>query len=607
MPEATNQFDNATGLTLEQSEVAAGVLRNAEIVAGQFQAIGRTTSGDVLSGLDVESVSSLDGVIASKPAGSTIRIQVSSDGVTFTNAFGEDCTNTGAFTLDGVNDYLGIDAPFRTADQSGAVSMWVRYTPGGGSWIWMNGAWTNNGNRVETWIVGAAGSRSIDLRVTNSTTINIGNRVRTPPGSIVAGRWHHVIWISTGSSYVILIDGVLQPLSVISGSNNGSWFSDCVNLDRWTIGAQRKNFKTQFYFGGDIDDVRVFSQAPTTEQAKDFFFRHKTPPGQVNRWRFDEIDTPAVGQTPDAVGTAHLTIVGAQHETDWRELPVFGEAVGTLDTLALDGVNDYVDISHSSLNIVGDLTVSAWINPRRFPTSGHAMAVNQWSASTGTNFYIAFLETFGWDLCVRSGNGGSGGSTILHTPIPLNAWTHVVLRREGTTLTLFVDGQLIDSTDITGFLGGSASATWIGRFSSGTYHFDGLLANVSVWASGLSDSQVQTLSSQGHRGGLPTPLGEWRADEGAGTILNNHGTASNQGSIVGATWTQRIDRPAPSAESWSIDVSGAGLTNSAFWRVLMMAVADDRTAALDELSVVCETSVGLPLSVLVSGHYAGAV
>jgi hypothetical protein len=65
---------------------------------------------------------------------------------------------------------------------------------------------------------------------------------------------------STGSAYSSYVNGVLQTLTVLAGSNDGTWWGDLTLLDNLTVGALKVAAEASF-LTGDIGRVLVYDQA----------------------------------------------------------------------------------------------------------------------------------------------------------------------------------------------------------------------------------------------------------------------------------------------------------------------------------------------------------
>jgi len=79
----------------------------------------------------------------------------------------------------------------------------------------------------------------------------------------------------------------------------------------------------------------------------------------------------------------------------------------------------------------------------------------------------------------------------------------------------------------------------------GAYPFPGLLDEISVFSSALSDADVATIYNSGVPGDLTdlSPAGWWRMgdnDGGTGSTVTDQGSGSNDGTLNGATFEEDV-------------------------------------------------------------------
>jgi hypothetical protein len=84
---------------------------------------------------------------------------------------------------------------------------------------------------------------------------------------ICNGEWHHLVYVSDGTSYRIYVDGVAESLTVSSGGNFGDWFADTSVRDNLTVGA-RTTTSTLYYTNGSLSDIAVYNYPLTPDEVK---------------------------------------------------------------------------------------------------------------------------------------------------------------------------------------------------------------------------------------------------------------------------------------------------------------------------------------------------
>ena len=163
-----------------------------------------------------------------------------------------------------------------------------------------------------------------------------------------------------------------------------------------------------------------------------------------------------------------------------------------------DGVNDGIDISDSSsLSNLSTVTVEAWI---------------KLDAYTATGTYPNDVETIvtkytwasgygGFDLAIDGGknpgflifNGQSYDFANASETVSLNTWYHLVGTYDGTTIKIYVNGVLKNTTNYPeGNLNSSGTNLEIGS-QGNTREFNGTIDEVRIYNQVLSEEQIKAL------------------------------------------------------------------------------------------------------------------
>ena len=165
------------------------------------------------------------------------------------------------------------------------------------------------------------------------------------------------------------------------------------------------------------------------------------------------------------------------------------DATGKIDGAdEFDGVDDYIAVSHAdSLNLgTGDFTISVWV---KYTTNGDSDILRKGSTGTGPNNYK--LELLDNKI---SGNLYDGGNSVVTTPGTYNDdnWHYAVFLREGTTIRLYVDGDLEASAGSAGRDVDNTANMGIG--SKDTYnddHFNGIIDEVRIIKTARSEDWIK--------------------------------------------------------------------------------------------------------------------
>lgn len=147
----------------------------------------------------------------------------------------------------------------------------------------------------------------------------------------------------------------------------------------------------------------------------------------------------------------------------------------------------------ASLALTNDWTISCWVNAS---TSNPYGADNIFSKAgeiylwrNGDNTLTAYLMSGAPNYSVLANH------TFSYVLAP-NAWHHLVLRRTGDTLGLFVDGVLEEITTVTGIINDGGWDFWIGM-QQGGWPWNGAIDEFGYWGRSLNQSEITTLHGSG--------------------------------------------------------------------------------------------------------------
>ena len=145
-------------------------------------------------------------------------------------------------------------AGFRSSDSSGSVSATFITTATTSSTLFASCDVVNDASRFQFQLDSSG-------RVAFITRAGAFNAVRTL-ASFNDGQPHTTKLTSNGTSWQIEVDGVVEPIVVFAGSNNGWWFSDIPGRDNLTVGVSLYNIAGQFA-DASISEVIVADGAST--------------------------------------------------------------------------------------------------------------------------------------------------------------------------------------------------------------------------------------------------------------------------------------------------------------------------------------------------------
>jgi hypothetical protein len=163
----------------------------------------------------------------------------------------------GGLSFDGVNDYINVpDDPSLRFTQSSSFSIcqWVKPSTGGYflSKMRANGARNVFGYQASWHSIYKYFSFVVEQSYIMNTIVS------TPNDSAPAGSWYHVSYVYQNRSMKIYLNGQLSASGTFTGSTGTT--SPDKNM---TIGVRSYDSIFEMYFGGTLDDIRIYNRALT--------------------------------------------------------------------------------------------------------------------------------------------------------------------------------------------------------------------------------------------------------------------------------------------------------------------------------------------------------
>jgi hypothetical protein len=404
----------------------------------------------------------------------------------------------GAVDFDGTNDYInaGTDA---SLSLTGNFSL--------SAWINPSSYHTTGYFGLKNGFIGRgpAGTFNYALQATDATTISFIKR--TSPEALIfynftgistlTDQWTLVSAIVSGSTVTLYING--QYFGAQSIGTIASVAGDVLYLGTNIPG------NSECSFTGKLDEVRIYNRALSAEEVAKLY--RTTAP--------DDPDQGLVGYWPfngkDISGTTAFDRSGKGNNGTLTNSPT--KTIGKSGQgLSFNGTNQYSSISHStSLNISGQIALSAWVNVSVWPTS-HASSCGSSAAcetiiekgynGTSEPFHLRIRNISGViSLNVGSYNSPTDyGASWTISGWNLNEWHHVVGLYNGSNWIIYVDGvQKVSTAAASGAIT-NAETVQIGASKiSGAMarYFNGKIDEPRVYNRALSAAEVTALYNAG--------------------------------------------------------------------------------------------------------------
>ncbi|RPK69229.1 hypothetical protein EES43_00230 [Streptomyces sp. ADI96-02] len=250
------------------------------------------------------------------------------------------------------------------------------------------------------------------------------------------------------------------------------------------------------------------------------------------RWQFfahnkvtGRIDAFSIEQDPDGLfntqGSRYWTSPDPRYKESVYErqpgicpftsLPLVPVAPDTLHpetALLFNGTSTYLNMGDApKLKFQGRAyAVEAWIKPRA--AGGPVLA--RWSGTAGQGGFQLRITGTG-----QVALDHSGGTLTSLQNIPADTWAHIAASFDGTTATLYVNGEFSGDKALPTSGDGSA-LLHIGAKAGGPY-YSGVIDEVRIWNRARGQSEIADSSRYRLIGNEPGLLAYYRFDEAAGT------------------------------------------------------------------------------------------
>ena len=273
------------------------------------------------------------------------------------------------------------------------------------------------------------------------------------------------------------------------------------------------------YLHGRMSDMAFWDEALAPWQITNAMqngaqaYNDNPPSALINYWKFDEADGTPVAA--DVAGGLHAILQG---DADFTNDVTRGQV------LELDGAGDYAYNLNEPFTNDTVHTLGVWVKHYDDPTTGTERWIS-WGNSSG-RYYIGPDNTTNGGR-IKNGYGNQTTEFLSEGSKPeTNVWQYWTFVRDGATLTLYIDGGLVEvinnavnlsAISVSGVLS-------IGRqFNSGEY-FHGQLSDMAIWSEALAPWQIRNAMENGALAYNENPpdtnlIHHWKLDETTGKAI----------------------------------------------------------------------------------------
>lgn len=392
--------------------------------------------------------------------------------------------------LDGNGDYISVNSQYIPhLDKPFAISAWIKTSSANGDQAVIAQYKAFSGSNLDD---------SFLLSVHNGYPrfqINPGNQyiILDSPRFVADGNWHHLYAAYNQSKMYLIVDDRDLDQRAASGVLNHP------SNTHLRIGALYDSSVAGpgFFFDGQIDEVQLWETLPSVIWSQRIPYRQPTDTEKLLfSWRFNGY--PDNGFNASFNGNAR--IVSAARPRTGQRFYNTNLAFNLLDTSTYAGDNSHVNIiGDSTMNLTNAMTIETVIHPRRCNSTNNRMQsiVSKFRHNSGADSDDAYFLGLEPNGSVRFQISTSNGWRLINsTPIGNSlAPVHLAGVYDGSSIKLYVNGQLEAATTISGNINRTTTPLVFGAGHSGTSNtrtnfFCGKLDDIRIWNQARSHAQI---------------------------------------------------------------------------------------------------------------------
>ena len=238
---------------------------------------------------------------------------------------------------------------------------------------------------------------------------------------------------------------------------------------------------------------------------------------------------------------------------------------------AFDGYDDEIEVPNSDLlNILGDITISAWFNSAVAPTFRTSYTIVS-KRDTINGYNIPFDAQINYQYGIPTDYGKpmfvsavNNSYQTLESPATIseNVWNHIAMVVKSSNLIIYLNDSVILNTTIDNSLRiGNSAPLWIGSGARPDYpaeRFSGSIDDIRIYNRALSDSEIQILYNEANPL-LPVELTSFTASATSNAVALMWKTATE---VNNAGFD--IERQPADQQQWTKigSVAGVGTSNT---------------------------------------------
>ena len=379
-------------------------------------------------------------------------------------AFVSSLSNLGTTYFSGTSDYLiatsGSQFAFGTSNYT--VEMWVYPTVAGKAMCLFDTRTTSASTSGVALAINATNQPYVYV---NATTLF------TSSTALTLNAWTHVAMVKNSGTIALYMNGVQVGSASSATSCTDTFCTIATTIDF-------RDATTTYKFTGYLSDVRVVNGTAV-------YTTNFTSPTTI---------LTAVANT----GLLTLQYNGGANNGGVIDNSPFNNTIsrtgsqGTFSpysqmgwSILFNGSTDYLALPTSSAFALstGNFTAECWFYTTAFatfqsfidfwPNTSGTYIVGQWQLGTDNANHLT------WTVATSTISAGNQTLTA-STTFTINTWNHAAIVRNGTAVTLYLNGVSVASTTFSGTVGYSSAGGSLGRQTTGSLYLTGYLSNARL-------------------------------------------------------------------------------------------------------------------------------
>ncbi len=228
----------------------------------------------------------------------------------------------------------------------------------------------------------------------------------------------------------------------------------------------------------------------------------------------------------------YLALFHALVLTSCLSLPTIMRAQGGY-ALDFDGSTSYAEIPYSADLNPATFTIEAWAKVEGGSGSFRSVITSRKAGNPTQGFMLYAASDNTWQFWTGDGGNATWDNTLSGVTV-VNEWTHIAASFDGTSVRMYINGELKATTAST-YIPNGAQALRIGAGATeGTplFFFPGKIDEVRIWSDVRTQSEIQANMHKALTGSEANLEGYYQMSDGTGATLTDNSTNSNDATLT---------------------------------------------------------------------------